>query len=239
MRLLRDTSGTFDNAKDSLQRDLTTLQRSFDTLLATQTADAARLTAIEAALAAANLSIDASGQVANAAGGKGLVTVAHDQSMLGDGRAIRPLSVSSAWLASHIPASGVSVLNVDIAPFTGLNTTPQTLVAAAVGYVHMPVFYILSGSKPAGTAWTNGNSAFTVAWDKVMGSPLPGTSLGLATPAAVKAMSFQVMNINSGWAGLTNMPLIIYTAANIAVGGVVPTNVRLTLGYITKAFADF
>lgn len=152
MRLSRDTSGTFKQAKDSLQRDLITLQRNFDQTQQQATTALTSIAGIRRQLAENELTVAANGQVTT--GGAGLQVVAHDATLFGKGTAASPLRVNSDYVSSPILVASYPFNAV--AAITGLGTTyagGTTLVSPASGFSVAVIAWSAQLTKNA-QAWT-------------------------------------------------------------------------------------
>lgn len=149
MRLSRDVAGTFAQSRDSLQNDLTKLQRAFDQQEGTLATQQTQIDGILAQLANPPITIAPSGQVRGLPG-DGLKVVAHDATLIGSGTPANPLRVLGGNLGlSSGPISSVTVIVTD-AQMRTLSTGPLTVLAApGANVVAVPLGWLI-GAKVTG-----------------------------------------------------------------------------------------
>lgn len=186
MRLTRDTLGTFDQARDPLQRDLVTLQRAFDNLQAQLTAAKARLSATEEQLVIPGPIIAPNGRVTvfkNRDGapvqptGGGGVIVAPNGALLGHGTLEDPLAVSVDGVAISINTSnqlqGIVKKYEETNPastYFGINTTPRQLVAGVASKYIVPLIISFASKSVGSLGHTGGLTNGNTSWNLRIGS---------------------------------------------------------------------
>lgn len=149
MRLQRDTSGPYANAQDSLQSDLTTLQRTINQLQQQLRAQQGDIATLQAAAVPPPLTVGASGIVSGLPG-IGMTSVVHDGSLSGLGTAKQPLRTVGGAAASLLYSLEQPI---DSTFLTSLGTG-VTLVPAVTGMIIVPLMLTVSLTKAAG-AWSS------------------------------------------------------------------------------------
>ncbi len=220
MRLVKDVSGTFDQAKDSLQRDLITIQNAFDELEQRVVVSGGDITSLKKQLANPTVTIAPNGQVMGRPGDP-LKTVAHDQTMFGEGTAKNPLVVNSNYIIGLIPGSGtVSVFDqiFSVAQISALFATPATIVAGTANTFIVPVCWSLLYTKN-NQSWGTGQTLRlkTAHGDNLL---LPDLGLGFNDAAVKSVVSGQ---------GSTNFSLST-AAGQFALGDALQVTTNGSLG---------
>jgi hypothetical protein len=229
MRLKRDTLGEWPNVQDSVQGDLTTVQRALDDLQAQILAATNRITTVEGKVTSRGPIIPVTGNVSTFTKKDGSPTI----------------PFGGATPVPPVVTPDVLVANIANVPFIGLATTPGTLIPGVAGKVIVPIMCAYEFTCGPGVNYTNGNTGAKLCINLAANPVMTLNGFQLLTSNT----RFYIVGTVSSWntaapvgvnEHFVGKPLKLTTTANISdPGGAGPAVINMSIAYYLAGLTLF